>query len=70
MPPTTALKPLSTCTISAVTPAARSDSRNAAVLPTSSIVTLRLSGALLFDELENLAEALDAARRQRLDRAR
>ena len=41
------LKPQSTWVISAVTPAARSDSRNAATLPTSSIVTLRRSGAVL-----------------------
>jgi hypothetical protein len=40
------LKPASTNTISPVTAAARSDSRKAATLPTSSIDTLRRSGAV------------------------
>ena len=45
--PIMALNPPSTCVISAVMPAARSDSKNAATLPTSSIVTLRRKGAAL-----------------------
>ena len=45
MPGTTVEKPASTWVISPVTPAARSDSRKAATLPTSSMVTLRRSGA-------------------------
>jgi hypothetical protein len=45
MPGTMVEKPASTWVISPVTPAARSDSMNAATLPTSSMVTLRRSGA-------------------------
>src|SRR5262245_60446151 len=44
IPPTTWLKPPSTYRISPVTAAARSESRNAAALPTSSVVTLRRNG--------------------------
>src|SRR3546814_13656087 len=45
MPGTTVEKPPSTWVISPVTPAARSDIRKAATLPTSSMVTLRRKGA-------------------------
>jgi peptidyl-prolyl cis-trans isomerase D len=45
IPATTWLKPASTYRISPVIAAARSDSRKAAALPTSSVVTLRRSGA-------------------------
>jgi hypothetical protein len=55
--------------ISALMPAARSDSRKAAALPTSSMVTLRRIGALAAKAGQQLAEVLDARRRQRLDRA-
>src|SRR5690606_4959083 len=46
MPPATWWKPPSTYVTAAVIPLARSESRKAAALPTSSMVTLRLSGAL------------------------
>ena len=45
MPAATMENPLSTYVISPVMPLERSDSRNAATLPTSSAVTLRRSGA-------------------------
>jgi len=62
-PAITSLKPASTYEISAVMPAARSDSMNAATLPTSSIVTVRRSGALVSNTLSSLPKPLmpDAA---------
>ena len=54
--------------ISEVTPAARSDSRKAATLPTSSIVTLRRSGAFSATTSRILPKPLMPRGGQRLDR--
>ena len=69
MPAATMENPLSTYVISPVMPLARSDSRNAATLPTSSVVTLRRSGAFFSHEALDLREAADAGGRERLDRS-
>ena len=61
--------PQSTYVISPVTALARSDSRNAATLPTSSMVTLRRNGACLFDEMQDLRKAADPRRGECLDRS-
>ena len=60
------LTPASTKVVSPVMPQARSEHRNAAVLPTSSIVTVRRSGDGFLGVAQHLAETADAGCRQRL----
>ena len=62
-PPITWLNPASTYEISPVMPDDRSDSMNAATLPTSSIVTVRAQRRVLLEHAQQLAEALDARTR-------
>ena len=58
LPIATWLKPPSTYTISALTPPARSDSRKAATLPTSSVVMVRRIGVVAANSVSSLPKSL------------